>query len=60
MFVRNDVKLEICSFVKNFNSSAVWRILVIGLADLLVITDLNYVATFSGLFGSGITAIVFF
>ena len=32
--VRNDLKLEMCSFVMNFNNGAMWWILVMGLADL--------------------------
>ena len=32
--VRNDLKLEMCSFAMNFNNGAVWWILVMSLADL--------------------------
>ena len=39
--VRNDLKLEVCSFVMNFNNGAVWWILVMDLADLLGITGLQ-------------------
>ena len=40
--VRNDLKLEMCSFVLNFNNGAVWWILVMGLADLSGIADIQH------------------
>ena len=40
--VRNDLKLEMCSFAMNFNNGAVWWILVMDLADLSGIAGMQH------------------